>query len=88
MYLNAVRKRLIDRLGDRDCAVSVLVRSSENPAASIVASTQNSQDGACDLVLMSTHGEAGIGRWAFGGVTDRVLRDGQTPLLLVHPLQQ
>jgi nucleotide-binding universal stress UspA family protein len=63
----------------------VLVRTSKNPAASIV---EVSQDGACDLVLMSTHGEAGIGRWAFGGVTDRVLRDGQTPLLLVHPLQQ
>ena len=87
-YLNAVRKRLVDLLDERDCAISLLVRSSDNPAATIVASTQNTQDGACDLVLMSTHGEAGIGRWAFGGVTDRVLRDGQTPLLLVHPLQQ
>jgi nucleotide-binding universal stress UspA family protein len=81
-YANAVRQRLIDRLGDRDCTVSVLVRTSKNPAASIV---EVSQDGACDLVLMSTHGEAGIGRWALGGVTDRVLRDGKTPLLLAHP---
>jgi nucleotide-binding universal stress UspA family protein len=77
-----VRQRLIDRLGDRDCTVSVLVRTSKNPAASIV---EVSQDGECDLVLMSTHGEAGIGRWALGGVTDRVLRDGKTPLLLAHP---
>lgn len=84
-YLAAVRQRLVDRLGDRDCAVSVLVLSSKNPAASIV---EASQDGACDLVLMATHGEAGIGRWAFGGVTDRVLRDGKTPLLLAHPGQK
>lgn len=81
-YLNAVRQRLTDSLGDRECSISVLVRSHSNPAASIV---EASSDGECDLVLMSTHGEAGIGRWAFGGVTDRVLRDGKTPLLLAHP---
>ncbi len=81
-YLTAVRQRLLDQLGDRDCTISVLVRSSKNPAAAIV---ETSQDGECDLVFMSTHGEAGIGRWAFGGVTDRVLRDGKTPLLLAHP---
>lgn len=74
-----------DRAGDRDCAISVLVRSGKNPAASIV---EASQDGACDLVLMATNGEAGIGRLAFGGVTDRVLRDGTTPLLLAHTGQQ
>ena len=86
-YLTAVRQRLVDRLGDRagDCAISVLVRSGKNPAASIV---EASQDGECDLVLMATNGEAGIGRWAFGGVTDRVLRDGKTPLLLAHTGQK
>lgn len=81
-YLNGVRLRLVDHVGDRNCAVSILVRSNKNPAASIVEITQ---DGECDLVLMSTHGEAGIGRWAFGGIADRVLRDSKTPLLFVHP---
>jgi nucleotide-binding universal stress UspA family protein len=87
-YLAAVRQRLVDRLdrlGDRDCAISVLVRDNKNPAASIV---EASQDGECDLVLMATNGEAGIGRLAFGGVTDRVLRDGKTPLLLAHTGQK
>jgi nucleotide-binding universal stress UspA family protein len=83
-YLESVRKRFIERLEGRECTVSRLVRMSKNPAQSIV---QCSQDGECDLVLMSTHGEAGIGRLAFGSVTDRVLRDGQTPLLLAHPPQ-
>lgn len=81
-YLMAVRQRLVDHLGERTCAISILVRSDSNPSTSI---NECSRDGECDLVLMSTHGEAGIGRWAFGGVTDRVLRDGKTPLLLVHP---
>ncbi|HEY1391588.1 MAG TPA: universal stress protein [Ktedonobacterales bacterium] len=84
-YLAAVRQRLVDRLGDRDCAISVLVRNNKNPAASIV---EASQDGECDLVLMATNGEAGIGRLAFGGVTDRVLRDGKIPLLLAHTGQK
>lgn len=81
-YLNAVRQRLSDLIAGKDCNISVLVRSDKNPAASIV---EVSQDGECDLVLMSTHGEAGIARWALGGVADRVLRDGKTPLLLVRP---
>ena len=81
-YANTARQRLIDQLGARDCTVSVLVRTSKNPAASII---EASEDGECDLTLMSTRGEAGIGRLAFGGVTDRVLRDGKTPLLVVHP---
>lgn len=80
-YLHAARQRLIDRLGNRDITVSVLVSSNKNPAASIV---EIAGDGECDVVIMSTHGEAGVGRWALGGVTDRVLRDGNTPLLLAH----
>lgn len=80
-YLNAARQRLSDLIAGQDCTINILVRSDKNPSASIV---EASNDGECDLVLMSTHGEAGIGRWALGGVTDRVLRDGKTPLLLVH----
>ena len=38
-----------------------------------------------DVVAMSTHGRSGIGRWAFGSVADRVLHEGNTPLLLVKP---
>ena len=37
-----------------------------------------------DVVAMSTHGRSGIGRWVFGSVADRVLHEGNTPLLLVR----
>jgi len=37
-----------------------------------------------DLVVMSTHGRSGLGRWVFGSVAEKVLRHGETPLLLVH----
>ena len=37
-----------------------------------------------DLVVMSTHGRSGLGRWVFGNVAEKILRHGETPLLLVH----
>lgn len=37
-----------------------------------------------DLVAMSTHGRSGLGRWAFGSITDRVLRGGNVPVLMVR----
>jgi nucleotide-binding universal stress UspA family protein len=37
-----------------------------------------------DLVVMSTHGRSGLRRWVSGSVAEKVLRHGETPLLLVH----
>ena len=39
---------------------------------------------SADLIAMSTHGRSGITRWAFGSVTDRVLREGNRPVLTVR----
>jgi nucleotide-binding universal stress UspA family protein len=38
-----------------------------------------------DLIIMTTHGRSGISRWAFGSVTDRVLRHSNVPVLVVPP---
>jgi nucleotide-binding universal stress UspA family protein len=37
-----------------------------------------------DVVVMSTHGRSGIGRWVFGSVAERLLYQGNNPLLLVR----
>jgi len=37
-----------------------------------------------DLVVMSTHGRSGLGRWVYGNTAEKILRHGTTPLLLVH----
>ena len=37
-----------------------------------------------DLVVMSTHGRSGLRRWVLGSVTEKVLRHGEIPLLLVN----
>jgi len=38
-----------------------------------------------DLIVMSTHGRSGPARWAFGSVTDRVVRHSKIPVLTVAP---
>lgn len=43
------------------------------------------RDQKADLVVMSTHGRSGVNRVVFGSVAERVLRQGQTPVLMVRP---
>ena len=38
-----------------------------------------------DLIIMSTHGRAGVAKWALGSVADRVIRHSPVPLFLVVP---
>lgn len=38
-----------------------------------------------DLIVMASHGYGGVERFAFGSVTDRLLRHGKAPVLVVRP---
>jgi nucleotide-binding universal stress UspA family protein len=40
-----------------------------------------------DIVVMSTHGHSGFGRFDHGSIADKVLHAGNVPLLLVRPRQ-
>ena len=42
-------------------------------------------DNGDSLVVMATHGRAGIGRWVLGSVSDRVVRHSTGPVLVVRP---
>jgi len=38
-----------------------------------------------NLIAMSTHGRSGLSRWAFGSVTDKILRrEGRIPIIMVR----
>ena len=41
-----------------------------------------------DLIVMSTHGRSGLGRWVYGSIADRVLRHSPVPVLLVRATEQ
>jgi nucleotide-binding universal stress UspA family protein len=38
-----------------------------------------------DLIIMSTHGNSGFTRWAFGSVADKVIRHSPVPVLVISP---
>lgn len=40
-----------------------------------------------DLVVMTTHGRRGVEKWIMGSVSDRVVKNTTTPILLIHPTE-
>lgn len=77
MYLARAAKKL------KECGVDVKTQIvlGNNPAEEIVRAESELE---CDLVAMSTHGRSGLSRWAFGSVTDKVLRAGKVPVIMVR----
>ncbi len=45
---------------------------------------EQAQTLAADLIVMTTHGRSGLGRWVMGSVADGVLRAAMVPVLLIH----
>lgn len=76
LYLESVSQRL-----PRDIHVRTAVRLGD-PAGEIVS---RAREGAFDLIVMSTHGRTGLGRWVMGSVADAVVHRTALPVLLVHP---
>jgi nucleotide-binding universal stress UspA family protein len=52
-----------------------------NPASAIVDFARETPH---NLVAMTTHGRSGVGRWALGSVTDKVVRQSGNPVLVVR----
>ncbi len=75
-YLNRVGE------GVRGKRVSVEIRVGIGSAADEIIKAADEIN--VDLIAMSTHGRSGISRWAFGSVTDHVLRGGHKPVLVVR----
>ncbi len=75
-YLNTVGESV------RSKKVSVKTKVGIGNAAEEIIKAADEID--VDLIAMSTHGRHGISRWAFGSVTDKVLRGGHKPVLVVR----
>lgn len=43
------------------------------------------QENEIDLIVMSSHGRSGIGRWVYGSVADKVLHQAECSLAIIHP---
>ena len=56
----------------------------EDPGAAIVEYADQSKD---SWITMATRGRSGLGRWVLGSVTDKVIRTGNSPMLIVRAAQ-
>jgi nucleotide-binding universal stress UspA family protein len=72
---------LSDELKRKGLNVAEIITTGSDAATEIIELSKGID---IDLVIMSTHGRSGLGRWVFGNVAEKVLRHGETPLLLVH----
>jgi nucleotide-binding universal stress UspA family protein len=79
-YAQSYLSKVANRLNQKGVATSVIVRPGK-AADEIVRYTEEFHT---DLVAMATHGRSGVGRWVFGSVAEKVLYEGDTPLLLVR----
>ncbi|MDO8472401.1 MAG: universal stress protein [Dehalococcoidia bacterium] len=68
-------------LGEKGLSASNVVAPGFDAADKIIETGKQIE---ADLVIMSTHGRSGLGRWVFGNVAEKVLRHGETPVLFVH----
>jgi nucleotide-binding universal stress UspA family protein len=50
----------------------------------ILGATESQKAG---LIVISTHGRSGVGRWIMGSVADAVIRRSSVPVLVVRPSQ-
>lgn len=69
------------RLKDAGLSVRSEVRKGK-PAEQII---DYASENPFNLIVMSTHGRSGLGRWVFGSVADKVLHAASSPIFLVRP---
>ncbi len=75
-YLSSVAEGL------RNKGATVNTRVSAGKAADEILKV--AEEINADLIAMSTHGRSGLSRWALGSVTDKILRAGRWPMLIVR----
>ena len=76
-YLDRVAASLAD-WGIKTISTVALERE---PASLIIREAEQESN---TLIAMSTHGRSGVGRWVLGSVTDKVLRAGTNPMLVIR----
>jgi nucleotide-binding universal stress UspA family protein len=72
------------KVGQEFQAKNVVVRSEVGVGKAAEEINKAADEFDVDLITMSTHGRSGISRWAFGSVTEKILRSGNRPVLMVR----
>jgi nucleotide-binding universal stress UspA family protein len=83
-FVRALREsgRVPARTSPQAIEISALAREAypETVADEICATGESY---GADIIVMSTHGRGGLGRWLYGSTADQVLRTAHVPILLI-----
>ncbi|MFC2046372.1 universal stress protein [Chloroflexota bacterium] len=77
-------ERVVANVQEDDIPVRVATAQGSPP----VAITEFAEANEVDLIVMSTRGQSGLGRWLMGSVADRVVRGASVPVLLVRAAKE
>ena len=80
-YLDKIGKKIENDKISVNCKVEI----GENPAKKII---QIEQEVGADLVAMSTHGRSGYSRFMIGSISEKVMRGGTVPVLMVRAREE
>ena len=75
-------ERIAGELREEGIGIQTLVSSTMFGTVPEVLVSQAQRRG-CELIVMSTHGRSGLGRWVYGTVAEDVLRRSPVPVLLI-----
>jgi len=75
-YLDTVREKLVEQ------GLSVDIEAHRGRASDEIL--RFADERSVDLIVMTTHGRSGIGRFIYGSVAERVLHGAKTPVLLIR----
>jgi len=75
-YLNKIADELKNR--------GITVKTKVTTGRAVEGIIRIAEETRSDLIAMSTHGRSGLSRLTFGSITDKVLRAGTVPVLVVR----
>jgi len=83
IYLDKLAESLrSELLTSREKTIDIITMVGSGSSAEEISGYAESN--AINLIAMSTHGRAGVGRWALGSVADKLVKSSRTPILLVR----
>ncbi|MFH1169472.1 MAG: universal stress protein [Chloroflexota bacterium] len=77
-------KTYLDKAGDGLKSKGAIVNTKVATGKAADEIIRVSDETKADVVAMSTHGRSGLSRLAFGSVTDKVLKGGNVPVLMIR----
>ncbi|MFC1965016.1 universal stress protein [Chloroflexota bacterium] len=85
--LDLIKRRTLDYLekaGENLRGKGVIVKAKVSIGSAADEIAKAADEVNADLIAMSTHGRSGLSRFAFGSATDKVLRGGNRPVLMIR----